>query len=73
MERIPGYTPRRAAPWEDPVDHWYAQPKLHYVGCGTHREVLEPGEIATTYCPTCGPGDLSYDGWGERLRPSWRP
>ena len=50
-----------------------AQPELHYFGCGVHREVLYPGDVSSTFCPTCGPGDLSYDGWGERLRPSWRP
>ena len=72
METIPGYTPRRPALGEGP-DAWYAERlELHYFGCGVHREVLAPGELATPTCPKCGPGDLSYDGWGERLRPSWR-
>jgi hypothetical protein len=73
MEKIPGFTPRRIAPGEDPQAFHDAEPRLHYFGCGTHREVLYPGEVATTFCPKCGPGDLSYDGWGEALRPSWRP
>jgi hypothetical protein len=73
MEKIPGFTPRRIEPGEDPDTFRRAEPKLHYFGCGAHREVLYPGELASPTCPKCGPGDLSYDGWGERLRPSWRP
>ena len=72
MERIPGFTPRRIAPGENPGWFRYGEPKLHYFGCGRHREVLWPGEQASTYCPKCGPGDLTFDGWGEGMRPSWR-
>jgi hypothetical protein len=73
MERIPGFTPRRVAPGETAQARWDEAPRIHYFGCGNHREVLYPGETATTYCPKCGPGDESYAGWSEKLRPSWRP
>jgi len=72
MERIPGFTPRKVDRAESPRAYLDQRVELHYFGCGRHREVLRPGEWATPTCPKCGPGDLSYDGWGERLRPSWR-
>ena len=71
METIPGYTPHRPR-YGEPVEAWYRERvELHYFGCGIHREVLAPGELATPHCPKCGPGDLRYDGWGEKLRSSW--
>ena len=73
MERIPGFTPRRVAPGESPLVRWNEAPRIHYFGCGRHREVLGPTETATTFCPKCGVGDGSYAGWHEKLRPSWRP
>ena len=72
MERIPGFAPRRVGKGEGGDAYLRQRVELHYFGCGTHREVIYPGDVSTTYCPKCGPGDLSYDGWGERLRPSWR-
>lgn len=73
MERIPGFTPRRVVLGEGADAYMAQRYEVHYFGCGRHREVLAPGERSSTFCPKCGPGDLSYDGWGERLRPSWRP
>lgn len=73
MERIPGFTPRRVDT-PDRADLYMKQRvEVHYFGCGSHREVIVPGERSSPYCPKCGPGDLSYDGWGENLRPSYRP
>ena len=73
MERIPGFAPRRVGLGEDASAYMSQRVELHYFGCGRHREVIVPGDVSTSLCPKCGPGDLSYDGWGERLRPSWRP
>ncbi len=73
MERIPGFTPRRVDAPATYEDYARQRVEVHYFGCGRHREVLYPGNRSSTFCPKCGPGDLSYDGWGERLRPSWRP
>ena len=72
MERIPGFTPRRVAAPARAEDYMSQRVEVHYFGCGTHREVLAPGDRSSVFCPKCGPGDLSYDGWGERLRPSFR-
>lgn len=73
MERIPGFTPRRVDVPDRPDLYMRQRYEIHYFGCGAHREVIAPGEESTPYCPKCGPGDESYDHWGEKLRPSWRP
>ena len=72
MERIPGFEPRRVDYMAPPSAYLDQRAEVHYFGCGRHREVLRPGERGSPTCPKCGPGDLTYDGWGEKLRPSYR-
>lgn len=72
MERIPTFAPRRVDAPAQASDYARQRVETHYFGCGRHREVLAPGERSSPFCPKCGPGDLTYDGWGEKLRPSYR-